>query len=132
MRYHNKRSKSKGSESYDSLSAQIEAAATAAATVNDDTQLDPYTPALIDAIDASPGVVIREGTVTKKSLEEDLSSILGTAGAKELRKRNIIANLDDNTRLKLLGNRELSSSMQRRSILPAIQTQGVQKKLDAV
>jgi len=86
-----------------------------------ETKLDPYTPTLIEAIEASPGVVIKEGNITKKGPSEEQQLLIGNQKDRFTRRRYLNVNIQDTTQLRLLSaNSQLSGSLQRHSVLPAI------------
>jgi len=85
-------------------------------TDQSDTKLDPYVPMLIEAVEASPGVIVREGGVVKKG-EEPLTC---NSDRKNNKRRYLTVNVKDTAQLRLLPSKSSGSHLQRHSVLPAI------------
>ena len=127
MRYHDDPPSSLSLNRYTNATAKKEAStAQSPEPTETETKLDPYTPALIEAIDASPGVVVREGTQVKRGQNEVTVAHIGNQNGNHgnHRKRQLLANITDVSLLQLLGDRRRSIALKRQSILPAIQPQG--------
>lgn len=89
----------------------------------ENTKLDPYTPKLIEAMDASPGVVIREGGAVKRGVTEQQQMLLaGGGGRNSFRRRHLSVNIHDTARLRLLQGSAVQDcdAMKRLSVLPSI------------
>jgi len=107
--------------SFNKMYSNLIAATNAARNLVSNTHLDPYTPALIEAIDASPGVLVREGYIVKKGPSEDALMMLGHK--KNITKDRLLMNLKNTNELRLLSNN--SPKIHEKIVLPKIEHRSI-------